>query len=561
MSEARTLQSQLLIGSKTDPGRSGKNNEDTLDVFVVDWQDALKLQQVQVAVVADGIGGNNAGERASKIAVERIRSQMIADRTTPLPERLEKALTAANQDIYTASQYEASLRGMGTTVVAAAIVGSTLYVAHAGDSRAYIIRDGKIHRLTLDHTWAQEALEAGRLTPETARLHPNRNVIKRFLGVEETVDIDHNLVDIGAMPDADNPYTASARLDRLALQPGDRILLCSDGLNDELTDEEILSGAQKNPPQKAAEHLVAMANAKGGRDNISVVVLQLPGPQAAATVTGASKGRIAIFAAAAAVLLLVGAGAALLLSGGRSTVSTPVVTAEVTASGSPAAEAIPTEGGAAVAPTRTLLPPSTPSAAATVRETATSSTGAGAPDETATVDPGIPPTSTPLVLETPTPTATPTAASRPGGGPATGPATRPPATSPAASTDLRVTLLRPNNGDSGAGVVAFEWRLEGGALGPNQAMELVFWQEGQTAMENGKSPTGASDKARFDVDFAAQSALLPPGQYRWGVLLVQTSPSYSRIRLLSDERAFRVESSGGGEAPEPPKPSATPDDG
>ncbi len=554
MPEAQTAQSKLLIGATSDPGRSGKNNEDAQDVFVVDWQDAIKLQQVQVAVVADGIGGNNAGEKASKIAIERIRSEMTADRSSPIPERLEKALSAANQDIYAASQYETNLRGMGTTVVAAAIVGSTLYVAHAGDSRAYLIRGGKIHQLTLDHTWAQEALEAGRLTPETARLHPNRNVIKRFLGIEETVDIDHSLVDIGAMPDEDNPYTASAKLDRLALQPGDRVLLCSDGLNDELSDEEILGGAQKNPPQKAAEHLVAMANAKGGRDNISVVLLQIPGPQAAAAKAGADKSRMAIIAAAAAALLMIGAGAALLLAGGGSEDPTPVATVETATPESPVAEATPVEIVVVVTatPTPTTL---APAGEATAQGTGAPPIGPAAPAKTATVDPSIPPTSTPVgVPSTPTPTTViPTATPTSGARPKLGTPTSSTVANSVAPTDLRVTLVSPNSGDSGSGSVTFQWRLEGGTPGAGQAMELVFWQQDQTALGDGKSPTGVSNAQSVDVNFA-QSGLLPPGEYKWGVLLVQTVPSYSRIKLLSEERSFRVESSGGSVPPPPTVP-------
>lgn len=562
MPEAQTAQSQLLIGATSHPGRSGKNNEDAQDVFVVDWQDTIKLQEVQVAVVADGIGGNNAGEKASKIAIERIRSEMTADRGTPIPERLEKALLAANQDIYSASQYETNLRGMGTTVVAAAIVGSTLYVAHAGDSRAYLIRAGKIHQLTLDHTWAQEALEAGRLTPETARLHPNRNVIKRFLGIEETVDIDHSLVDIGAAPDAENPYTASAKLDRLPLQPGDRVLLCSDGLNDELSDEEILGGAQKNPPQKAVEHLVAMANAKGGRDNITAVLLQLPGPQAAAAKAGVGKGRLAIIAAAAAALLMVGAGAALLLAGGESGDPTPTATAETAALASPqATEAPPVEVVVVTAtPTPTpLMPPSrlTPPGSGAFPG------GPVSPVETATIDPSIPPTSTPvgvpivLATLTPTPPAPPSSPTSPFAAPSRTPATATPAQ--ASISNLSVALLSPANGSGGPNGT-FVWRLDGGSLGPGQAMELVFWQSPQDAMNGGRSPVGMGAWTSADVD-SSRVNWLTPGEWQWGVLLVETTP-YRRIKLASEIRTFRFESAGGGgSAPQPPAPApgSTPD--
>ncbi len=135
--------SAFLIASDTHPGSTGKNNEDYLADFEVDWQDELKLRRVQVAVVADGIGGNNAGEVASKIAVEKVQVTLRTLSTVPIQERLERAVQLANQEVFNAGQNNPAMLGMGSTLVIAAIVDDQLYVAHVGDSRAYLVRGGK----------------------------------------------------------------------------------------------------------------------------------------------------------------------------------------------------------------------------------------------------------------------------------------------------------------------------------------------------------------------------------------------------------------------------------
>lgn len=267
----------FIIGSATDAGRIRKNNEDSYAVFDAEWQDDIRLAMIKVAVVADGIGGSNAGELASRIAVEKVTSVMQRRATTPIPDRLEQAVLAANQDIYDAALSNPSARGMGTTIVMAAIVNNTLYVVHAGDSRVYLVRNGKISRLTLDHTWVQEAIDMGRLTPEAARLHPNRNVIKRFLGAEQTITVDHKMIDIARAEPGGDSLEQWPMVDRMPLQPGDTVLLCSDGLTDELKDSELQDDVSNHNPEKAAQRLVAKANVRGGRDNITVTLLRLPG--------------------------------------------------------------------------------------------------------------------------------------------------------------------------------------------------------------------------------------------------------------------------------------------
>ncbi len=265
------------LGFLSDAGRSGKRNEDAVSVFSVSLQERFKLAApITVAVVADGIGGSNAGEVASRIAIDMFRQVMMSDPETPISERLEQAVIAANNEVVDAACLEAGLRGMGTTIVAAAIDDTTLFLVHVGDSRAYLVRENVIFRLTLDHTWAQEAIDIGRLTPEVARIHPNRNVIKRFLGIDDEVKVDHQIIDV-SQPIDENELGTHRVIDRLPLMQGDMVLLCSDGLTDELSDEEvehIVAKYSNRNSQIIAQHLVSAANSHGGRDNITVVVIR-----------------------------------------------------------------------------------------------------------------------------------------------------------------------------------------------------------------------------------------------------------------------------------------------
>ena len=271
----------LVIGHGTDAGQSGKNNEDDYGVFETQQQldGGASLLPVDAAIVADGIGGSSSGEVASKMAVETIIDVFIKEQSRPIHERLELAIRAANRDIFVAALENPAMRGMGTTAVVSAIIGDYLYIAHAGDSRAYLMRDNELYLLTLDHTWAQEAIDAGRLTLEQAQQHPNKNVIKRFLGPTDHVDVDHRILAVAnrtgnaMLPE----HRRLAEGNRLVLQSGDIILLCSDGLTDVVSDAQILSILKKHEPTRAVNRLIRRANAAGGPDNITVVLQQLVG--------------------------------------------------------------------------------------------------------------------------------------------------------------------------------------------------------------------------------------------------------------------------------------------
>lgn len=242
----------------TDVGRQRQHNEDT---FLVQTDANLYL-------VADGMGGHAAGEIASKIAAETI-SEFIAhskedDGTWPhayderyrrSTNRLVTALRLANTRVLEAMRKDQRLRGMGTTVVASLIDGDLASIAHVGDSRAYLVRDGKMSRITNDHSWVFEQVQAGMLTEAEAEKHPLRNVITRALGGALTV-----------VPEATE----------YALKRGDTFLLCSDGLTGMVPEEEILRIVTKHAElQEACKELIDYANARGGYDNVTAVMMKV----------------------------------------------------------------------------------------------------------------------------------------------------------------------------------------------------------------------------------------------------------------------------------------------
>ncbi|MEZ4868481.1 MAG: protein phosphatase 2C domain-containing protein [Caldilineaceae bacterium] len=270
------------VGHLTNEGRTGKNNEDNYAIFEAEQlaeEGGAKPTPVYVAVVADGIGGSVKGELASQQAIEHFVTKFKQERTAPIQERLEGAILQANREIFKLAQEDPTLKGMGTTVVAAAVVNELLHVAHAGDSRAYLVRQGRIHLLTLDHSWAQEAIDAEYLTLEEAEHHPNRNVIKRYVGPLDHVAVDHRIIDVeNVTGDVRLPqFRQYAEQNQIKLQAGDTLLLSSDGLTDEISETAILQIVTKYAPPQAARELIKAANNAGGRDNITALLLQRPG--------------------------------------------------------------------------------------------------------------------------------------------------------------------------------------------------------------------------------------------------------------------------------------------
>ena len=228
---------RFAFGDRTDVGRGRPENEDSL---LVDPDDGLYA-------VADGMGGHRAGEVASATAIDALKTAYLGG------QRLDQAVGAANAAVFARAAEDAALQGMGTTLTAIALHDSTAEFGHVGDSRAYLMRDGNVTQVTEDHSLVEQLVREGRLTPEEAQNHPQRAIITRALGVDPNVAVDTYRVD---------------------LRPGDRLMICSDGLTNMLSDDTIAQTLRRHAdPQQAADTLVDMANQAGGDDNITVILL------------------------------------------------------------------------------------------------------------------------------------------------------------------------------------------------------------------------------------------------------------------------------------------------
>ena len=240
----------------TDPGKRRSNNEDSY----------LVNDELLLYAVADGIGGSEGGEVASRIAVDTLAGVLpdllgeeeqtpssILDHTTDTRfSALRKAITLTNLKIREARSTDPQLRSMGTTLTAVLLRKKHALIVNVGDSRAYLLRSGLLHQLTLDHSLVAEHVAAGLLTPDEARVSSYRHIITRALGIDEVVQADF--------------------MEHL-LQPDDRILLCTDGLTEMLKDPEILMILSTSLPHDAVQKLLAAANDNGGVDNITAVVV------------------------------------------------------------------------------------------------------------------------------------------------------------------------------------------------------------------------------------------------------------------------------------------------
>lgn len=262
----------MRIAARTHPGMSGKKNEDNFAVAAFKLEKHRPVTSV-FAVVSDGIGGHRAGEVAAELAVETI-SRVVADSDAAHPVNiLTRAVAQANYAIVSQASQTRGQYGMGATCVCAWVIGDRLYTASVGDSRLYWMRNGVIQQLTTDHTWVHEAVERGIIQPEEARSHPNAHVIRRYLGSDPAPQPDFRL---RWQPDDSDQRARNQQGHRL--MPGDVLLLCSDGLTDLVGDAEIAGiVARASSLDDAADALVALANQRGGHDNITVVLLELVG--------------------------------------------------------------------------------------------------------------------------------------------------------------------------------------------------------------------------------------------------------------------------------------------
>ena len=246
---------KLEVASLTDPGQVRPNNEDAFGHFEPSNEDE-RLSTGWLFVVADGMGGHRGGEIASSLAVESIKSKFCKDVGVSRSAALKVAVEEANRLILEEAISEPSLTGMGTTCTAMAVHDGFAYFVHVGDSRAYVQRDGEFVQLTQDHSLVGEMVRSGILSDEDARHHPKRNVITRSLGVQTAVA-------------ADTPFTP------FKLEQNDVFVLCSDGLTSMISDAEIGDVVNGKEPAASVEELVELANQRGGKDNITVVVVKV----------------------------------------------------------------------------------------------------------------------------------------------------------------------------------------------------------------------------------------------------------------------------------------------
>ncbi len=240
----------IELQSAVDPGRARSNNEDSVATDV----------DVGLAVLADGMGGYNAGEVASNMATSFIRTELgrwlreasAQASDAEVRRAMDICVDNANRAIFNAANSNPQYAGMGTTLVVAVFRDSRVLLGHVGDSRCYRLREGRLQQITRDHSLLQEQIDAGLITPEQAAFSANKNLVTRAVGVEDTVLLETHQHDV---------------------QAGDMFLMCSDGLSDMLDDEGILQVMQAHPAlEPGTKALIAAANDAGGKDNISVIL-------------------------------------------------------------------------------------------------------------------------------------------------------------------------------------------------------------------------------------------------------------------------------------------------
>ncbi len=232
----------MRYAALTDVGKKRSLNEDSY------------IANGSIFAVADGMGGHRSGEVASAMALDALRFGLSKRSKDPFEDKLIEAIKRANKKVYEKALKDIDVRGMGTTITVAVPNEDKLYIGHVGDSRLYLLRDGKLRQLTDDHSLVAQMVQKGHLKPEEAELHPQRSIITRAVGSEKDVQVDLIVEEV---------------------LPGDRFLLCTDGLNAMLSDEKIAEILRdKDDLDAACRELVDWANDRGGNDNITVILFE-----------------------------------------------------------------------------------------------------------------------------------------------------------------------------------------------------------------------------------------------------------------------------------------------
>jgi len=324
------------FGSLTDKGMQRSENQDTLVTPPPELSPQVVADKGLLFIVADGMGGHAGGKVASDLAARVVKRSYYDDAERLPGPSLMRAVQAANAEVLHAAQ-EPAYSGMGTTIVAAVVLGRTLTVAHVGDSRAYLLRDEELMLLTEDHTWVAEQVRSGVLTTEQAQGHAQRHVLMRALGREPQVKVD---------------------VGQLELQPEDQLLLCCDGLWELVEPHEVRVALASPMPQEAAQKLVDLANDHGGPDNVTALVIRpLPAEETSEPPAGGQDRSVSPASLAAWLAELPRTGRIALTVGVSCLVLVVLVSLAVFfVSGSSAPDPGGENAPARVVPTQTLIP-------------------------------------------------------------------------------------------------------------------------------------------------------------------------------------------------------------
>jgi serine/threonine protein phosphatase PrpC len=256
---------KVLVCAKTDVGRARTTNEDACSVTELETGTLIDAegedrtvslgQKGVLLAVSDGMGGHQAGEVASALVLESLQRELAQDAKGPLHKHLEDAVHRANRRVHNAAR-SADRHGMGATLTAVFIRGTEAFIAEVGDSRGYILRNGRLRQVTRDQSMVQMLVDQGVMTSQEAKKAPGKNVILQAVGLNPDVRV---------------------AIGRLELRRGDRLLLCSDGVTNQINDDELREILTKSPPREACETMIALANERGGDDNETVIVADVLG--------------------------------------------------------------------------------------------------------------------------------------------------------------------------------------------------------------------------------------------------------------------------------------------
>ncbi len=382
----------LTVHHRSDAGRVRDHNEDYLG-YRQPEEPEIRSQAGWLYAVADGVGGAQAGEVASKLAVQTLLNAYYHAYAESPAERLREAFAQANRTVHEQADPQDGNYRMSTTLVAAVIRDRELTVANVGDSRAYLVQEGQMRQITRDHAVVARLVAEGVITPQQAENHPQRHIINRSIGTRPEVQVD---------------------IFNEAFMPGDALLLCSDGLTEHLNDAEILTALQGDDPEASVQQLVDETNARGGSDNITVLLvralrqpqerLPAPAPALAQETKAAPPARrrsglwIGVLAAC---LLICAAG----LVAGALMLLNPAPTPTPTPTATPLPPIVAPTSSATTAPTATPTPTETPPAS----DTPTAAPSATATETASPTATALPPTVAPTNSATTAPTATPPA--------------------------------------------------------------------------------------------------------------------------------------------------------